>query len=78
MPRGEHRLFGRFLHSNVGKLQLKIVSAQVVPSQVTHITTWRKFEKSSTKTAKVPFWKSLAGYASHMEHQRILTGDLNM
>jgi hypothetical protein len=36
MPWGEHRLFGRFLHSNVGKLQLKIVSAQVVPSQVTH------------------------------------------
>jgi hypothetical protein len=49
-----------FLDSNIGKLQLKIVSIQVVPPHVIQKKTLRKFAKSSMKTDEVPVWISLA------------------
>jgi hypothetical protein len=49
----------------VGKL-VRIVSVQVIPPQGTQNRKWRKFAKLSMKTEEVPFWRLLAGYASHM------------
>jgi hypothetical protein len=38
-PREVHRLLSGFLHSDMGKLRLKIVSVQVVPLQVAQMKT---------------------------------------
>lgn len=54
MPQEEHRLLSSFLNSNMGKHQLKIVSIWVIPPQVTHMKTRRKFIKSSMTIALVP------------------------
>jgi hypothetical protein len=43
----------------VGKLQVKIVSVQVIPPQIEK--TMRKFPKLSLKTDEVPFWRLQAG-----------------
>lgn len=61
VPWGEHELMNSFLYSNMGKLWLKFVSIQVGPPHVAQLKQWRKFTKSSTKTGKVPFQRSLAG-----------------
>jgi hypothetical protein len=68
MPWGEYTLLSGFLDSNIGKLQLKTVSAQVVLPQVAQMKTWRKFAKLIRKTNEVPFQSLWAGYASHMEY----------
>jgi hypothetical protein len=44
--------FYRFKHE---KLQLKIVSIQVIPPQVAQMKMWKKFAKPSVKTEEVPF-----------------------
>lgn len=59
MTREEHRLLSGFFDSNVGKLWLKIVSIQVMPSQVAQRKTWRKHAKLSAKTNKLPFQRHL-------------------
>jgi hypothetical protein len=45
---GVHKILSGFLDSNVGKIQLKIVSIQDIPPQVAQTKMWNKFEKSST------------------------------
>jgi hypothetical protein len=54
MPREEHGLLSGFLDSNVGKLQLKIVSV-IRLSTVAQTKTWRTLAISSLKTDEVPF-----------------------
>jgi len=53
-------LLGGFLTSNLGELQLKIVSFQVIPSHAAQTKMWRKLAELPLKNNDIPFWGSLA------------------
>jgi len=53
-------LLGGFLTSNLGELQLKIVSFQAIPSHAAQTKMWRKLAESPSWNNDIPFWGSLA------------------
>ena len=68
VPWRGHELTKCFCDSNMGKLRPKFLSVQFGPVPVVKIKKWIKFTKSLTKPDEVPFHKSPAGQAFHMEH----------
>jgi len=53
--KGNQRLLGSFLSTDLGKLWLKIASVQVNPPQGAQMKTWMKFIITFIKTIEVPF-----------------------
>jgi hypothetical protein len=56
------------------EIQFKMASIQIIPMAVAQKKMCSKFAKSSTKTGKIAFWRSLTGYTSHMEHASEVLG----
>jgi hypothetical protein len=50
------------------EIHLKMVNINISPITVAQKKMWRKIAKSSTKTSKIAFCRSLTGYISPMEH----------
>jgi hypothetical protein len=59
--KGNQRLLGSFLSTDLGKLWLKIASVQFNPPRGARMNTWMKFIITFIKTTEVPFWRLLAG-----------------